>query len=82
VAERRPVLCTSKVHYADMNPMLFEGLDCPLSLDGTKVSHIIGVLSMIADLTQSRQEDDPRTERGSGDRQGMSPAQGRPNLSE
>lgn len=46
VIERRPMMCMGDVHYAATKSRLYEGLDCPLSTDGTQVTHILGILTV------------------------------------
>lgn len=46
VTERRPMTCVGDVHYAATKSRLYEGLDCPLSTDGTRVTQILGLLTV------------------------------------
>lgn len=46
VALQAPVACTGHVQYAGRPSCLYEGLDCPLTADGTGITHIVGILTM------------------------------------
>jgi hypothetical protein len=44
--EKIPFKCACMATYISAKGFVFEGLDCPLSLDGTRVTHIIGILTL------------------------------------
>jgi hypothetical protein len=44
-----PFRCVCRAIYDNKKHAVFEGVDCPLSLDGYTVSHIIGILTLQQD---------------------------------